>query len=237
LAEAFQLAQRALGELPAPVPHDKLRARMVALHGREDPLLSADRFDRLLRQANDAEVADVRKTGEDSYEVLPHRMQAAAQRERKAQAAPAPETPAAASAEATAASAAAESVAERSNRLAAVRFRRGSRTPARALADIPLVGVVKMEPEHHAPVVPEPAPVEKPEPRKGRGRGRKPAEPTVAPVKAAAKPRKGRKEAPEAPEASSAPEPAAEQEPAKKPARRGRRGGRGRGKPKQAPPS
>ena len=46
---------------------------MVALHGREDPLLEAARFTRLLRQANDAEIADVRKVGEDDYEVSSHR--------------------------------------------------------------------------------------------------------------------------------------------------------------------
>ena len=39
LAEAFHLLSRALGELPAPVPHETLRARMAALHGKEDALL------------------------------------------------------------------------------------------------------------------------------------------------------------------------------------------------------
>ena len=73
LARAFQLMTQALSELRAPSPHEALRLRMVALHGREDPLLEAARFTRLLRQANDAEIADVRKVGEDDYEVSSHR--------------------------------------------------------------------------------------------------------------------------------------------------------------------
>ena len=47
---------------------------MAALHGREDALLDAGRFPRLLRQANDAEIADVRKVGDDDYEISPRRM-------------------------------------------------------------------------------------------------------------------------------------------------------------------
>ena len=69
LGAAFSLLTRALGELPNPAPDDALRARMAALHGREDPLLDPTRFPRLLRQANDAEVAEVKKIGEDQYEV------------------------------------------------------------------------------------------------------------------------------------------------------------------------
>ncbi|MGH7703965.1 MAG: NYN domain-containing protein, partial [Gemmatimonadales bacterium] len=61
LAQAFALMRRALGELAGPVPHDALRLRMVTLHGRQDPLLEPARFARLLRQAHDAEVANVRK--------------------------------------------------------------------------------------------------------------------------------------------------------------------------------
>jgi len=69
LGAAFALLSKALGELATPVRHDALRARMAALHGREDPMLDPARFSRLLRQANDAEVADVRKIGDDDYEV------------------------------------------------------------------------------------------------------------------------------------------------------------------------
>ena len=58
-----------MAELRAPVAQEALRLRMVALHGREDALLDAGRFPRLLRQANDAEVADVRKVGDDEYEI------------------------------------------------------------------------------------------------------------------------------------------------------------------------
>jgi uncharacterized protein (TIGR00288 family) len=73
LAEAFHLVSRALGELPAPVPHETLRARMAALHGREDPLLEPGTFVRLLRQVNDAEVADVRMIDDEHFEVSPHK--------------------------------------------------------------------------------------------------------------------------------------------------------------------
>ena len=48
------------------------------MHGREDALLEPGRFTRLLRQANDAEVADVRKVGDDDYEITPHRNAAVA---------------------------------------------------------------------------------------------------------------------------------------------------------------
>ena len=69
LAKAFSLVREALQQLDPPVDQETLRVRMVAIHGKEDPLLDANRFQRLLRQANDAEVADVRKVGDDEYEV------------------------------------------------------------------------------------------------------------------------------------------------------------------------
>ncbi|HEY9014710.1 MAG TPA: NYN domain-containing protein, partial [Gemmatimonadales bacterium] len=73
LARAFQLMSQALSEFRSPVGQEALRLRMVAMHGREDPLLDAGRFPRLLRQANDAEVADVRKVGDDDYEISAQR--------------------------------------------------------------------------------------------------------------------------------------------------------------------
>src|SRR5262249_35981786 len=121
LARAFQLMTQALGELRAPVPHEALRLRMVALHGREDPLLDASRFQRLLRQANDAEVADVRKVGDDEYEVSPHRIGGTpppAPRE--------PTAPAAAGLEPAAAEAG-EAASRENGQRYGVRFRRGSR--------------------------------------------------------------------------------------------------------------
>ena len=187
LAESFDLLQRAMAELRAPVAHDKLRARMVALLGREDPLLDVSRFGRLLRQANDAEVADVRKTGEDRFEVSPHRSQrlakaaaaAAAPAAERAESAPppAPPSPAAEAApssdrrgrgrgrgrserpskapETTKVEVAPEPapVVEEPTpldtatwRAATLRFRRGSRGITRT-AELPLIGVVKIEPE------------------------------------------------------------------------------------------
>ncbi|HEX9895732.1 MAG TPA: NYN domain-containing protein [Gemmatimonadales bacterium] len=180
LAESFDLMQRALGELRAPVDHDRLRARMVALLGREDELLEPSRFARLLRQANDAEVADVRRAGVDGYEVSPHRLQRMAQAAVAAAANPPArrertEPPAGAEATAETPIAVAEHppaespAADPARRPPTLRFRRGSRGPVRSV-DVPLVGVVKFEPE---------IPVEKPKARKPRSetappRARKP---------------------------------------------------------------
>ncbi len=142
LARAFQLLTQALGELRAPVPHEALRLRMVALHGREDALLDTGRFQRLLRQANDAEVADVRKIGEDEYEISPHRTSAAAQGTTAPRESPPPQ-PTTAEQPALAETAADTGTRENGQRLG-VRFRRGSRAPLRA-GEIPLIGVVQIE--------------------------------------------------------------------------------------------
>jgi uncharacterized protein (TIGR00288 family) len=149
LARAFQLMTQALGELRGPVGHEALRLRMSALHGREDALLDAARFPRLLRQANDAEIADVRKVGEDDYEITARRGGVLPPP------APPPAAPVAPLAEAEPAVAAlpageTEPVAEpsgssRDNALRfGVRFRRGSRGGLRT-AEYPLVGVVQMD--------------------------------------------------------------------------------------------
>ncbi len=130
LAEAFHLLSRALGELPTPAGHETLRARMAALHGKEDPLLDPVRFPRLLRQANDAEVADVRVLGDDQYEVSPHKTDLSIQRRPAA-------TPAEPLADGTVAPAAARAPA-------ALRFRSGARAGSR-LSDVPMVGVVSLD--------------------------------------------------------------------------------------------
>ncbi|HEV8598040.1 MAG TPA: NYN domain-containing protein [Gemmatimonadales bacterium] len=155
LAAAFQLMARALSELPAPVGGEILRARMAALHGREDPLLETARFSRLLRQANDAEVADVRKVGEDSYEITPHRavsgMPVATTLASRPPVEPATEdgvSPAA-------------PVSPGPARAAALRFRRGSRSMLRP-AELPLVGVVHVD----EPIQPEKT--AKPNARRGK---------------------------------------------------------------------
>lgn len=70
LARGFDLMRSALAELPSPAGHEALRNRMAALFGRQDAMLDAERFPRLLRQAHDAEVADVRKVGDDEFEIV-----------------------------------------------------------------------------------------------------------------------------------------------------------------------
>jgi hypothetical protein len=139
LARAFDLMRRALGELPSPVGHDTLRLRMTALHGRQDPLLEPDRFGRLLRQAHDAEIADVRKIGDDEYEVVARGVEAPV---------PGPAAPGAAAESPTEARiqpAPADAAAR-----GGIRFRRGSRLPAAPPA-IAMVGVVSLDEEE--PVV------------------------------------------------------------------------------------
>jgi uncharacterized protein (TIGR00288 family) len=141
LARAFQLMAQALSEFRSPVGQEALRLRMVAMNGREDPLLDAARFQRLLRQANDAEVADVRKIGDDDYEIALQRTSSRPSlppppreepQETVSGGEPAPSEPA--------------STATRENgQRLGLRFRRGSRGPIRA-ADIPLVGMVRIEP-------------------------------------------------------------------------------------------
>jgi uncharacterized protein (TIGR00288 family) len=141
LARAFQLMAQALSEFRSPVGQEALRLRMVAMNGREDPLLDAARFQRLLRQANDAEVADVRKVGDDDYEITLQRTSSRpalpqTSREESKETAPAVEP--------TAAEPGSTATRENGQRLG-LRFRRGSRGPMRA-ADIPLVGMVSIEP-------------------------------------------------------------------------------------------
>ncbi len=145
LARAFQLMSEALLELGGSATDDQLRARMAALHGREDPLLESPRFARLLRQANDAEVADVRKVGDDAYEISLSRRQGGP-------AAPAPAAARPAAQNGAAAAPAAESSAAAVAR-PGIRFRRGSRAPSRP-GEMSLVGVVSMD----APAEPGAAP-------------------------------------------------------------------------------
>ncbi len=157
LAASFQLLSRALSELPSPVGSDLVRARMAALHGKEDPLLEAERFPRFLRQAHDAEIADVRKVTEHEYEItrrvgpvlgefVPAAPPARVEPQENGEAG----APAAAGAP----------------RNAALRFRRGSRALSRP-PEIPMVGMVQFgSPE---PPPPEPAP-EKPKRRTGSPR-------------------------------------------------------------------
>ncbi|HSB56041.1 MAG TPA: NYN domain-containing protein [Gemmatimonadales bacterium] len=177
LAWAFDLLRRALAELPSPVGHEALRLRMSALHGREDQMLDPSRFPRLLRQAHDAEVADVRKVGEDEFEVIGRGVE------------PAPAARAAAAEEAGGNGAPVAVTPSESASRGGIRFRRGSRLPAAPPA-IAMVGVVSLDDE---PAAEKPAP-------KGRKKPAKPAEAVAdaapreaTPKKKAAKPRAKKK--------------------------------------------
>ena len=143
LASAFQLMGQALAEMPNPVAHETLRARMAALHGREDALLETGRFAKLLRQANDAEVADVRKTGDDTYEVSVHPTDIVVPRQRPApKPSPAVDAVAAPSPNGDRSAPVADVVSVVPT--APVRFRRGSRLGTHK-PEIPMVGVVRMD--------------------------------------------------------------------------------------------
>jgi uncharacterized protein (TIGR00288 family) len=181
LARAFQLMSQALSEFRSPVGQEALRLRMVAMHGREDPLLEAGRFPRLLRQANDAEVAEVRKVGDDDYEI-------SAQRAPARSGLP-PATP---PEEVTPAPTVAEGVTEaglapgrENGQRLGLRFRRGSRGPTRA-GEIPLVGVVRIEPPTEtmevSPVEAGVEAVEQPKRPRPRRPARKPAATAPDPV-------------------------------------------------------
>ena len=157
LARAFQLMGQALSEFRSPVGQEALRLRMVAMHGREDALLDAARFPRLLRQANDAEVADVRKVGDDDYEISAQG--GAGSRQALPPASSSEEVPTA-SAGAEPTSESATTAGRENGQRLGLRFRRGSRGPSRA-GEIPLIGVVRVEAPQEAaqPEQPEPEPV------------------------------------------------------------------------------
>jgi hypothetical protein len=159
---------------------------MVAMHGREDPLLDAGRFPRLLRQANDAEVADVRKIGDDEYEVSPHRTGALPP--ITAPLAPASATQPGASEEAELAEAAAGPGSRENGQRLGLRFRRGSRAPLRG-GEIPLIGVVEVETpapaEPAAVAVAEDEPAAEAAPPKKRTRTRAPRKKAAAPATSA----------------------------------------------------
>jgi uncharacterized protein (TIGR00288 family) len=141
LARAFQLMGQALSEFRSPVGQEALRLRMVAMHGREDALLDAARFPRLLRQANDAEVADVRKVGDDDYEIS---AQGGAGSRPALPPASSPDDLQTTSAVPEAATESAATGPRENGQRLGVRFRRGSRGPSRA-GEIPLIGVVRIE--------------------------------------------------------------------------------------------
>jgi hypothetical protein len=176
LASAFDLMRRALAELPRPVEHEPLRLRMAALNGRMDPMIEPGRFHRLLRQAHDAEVADVRKIADDEYEVLsrPSEGQLMTTAER-----PIPEG--------AQDQAQAPSGPSNGSARGGVRFRRGSRLPA-ASREIPMVGVVSLE---EAPAVAAPTPEKPARSRRGKPKAAPPAEGAAPPTprKKATRPR------------------------------------------------
>ena len=204
LAEAFHLMSRALGELPVPVAGETLRARMAALYGKEDLLLDTSRFNKLLRQANDAEIADVRSLGNDRYEVSPHKSDLALHRR------PAVEPVASA-----------DGVAAEVPEAPARRFRGGARAPARP-GELQMVGVFNLSGDTATAAPPmvtsasvaaesAPAPAAA-KPTRG-GRAAKPAA-TDAAVRSS--PKAKAKAAPKAKATAKAAKPAAPRKPAKK---------------------
>jgi hypothetical protein len=219
---------QALGELRGPVTHEALRLRMSALHGREDPLLDMARFPRLLRQANDAEIADVRKVGEDEYEITARRSGTLPPLPSTPPAAP-PLPPAEAE-PATAASPADEAepapadlgATSRDNGVRfGVRFRRGSRGGLRT-AEYPLVGVVQMD--EPAPAVSAGMAASATEVAAEGETGTKPARPRRAPRKKTGAPRAKAEKPAKAEAAALAPDEAsAPPAPAKRPRSRARK--------------
>jgi uncharacterized protein (TIGR00288 family) len=216
LAKAFQLMSQALAELRGPVNQEALRLRMAALHGRDDALLDPTRFPRLLRQANDAEIADVRKVGEDDYEIAPHRTaalispSAPASPRSEAPAGPAESAaPVAPSEPADVGTEAGVGAGRDNGGRFGVRFRRGSRGSTRP-GEIPLVGVVQIE---AAPEEQPPALEGMPTPEAEKAPAKKPARTRRAP----------RKKATAAAATAAVPEEAAGAAPAKRPRARAKK--------------
>lgn len=256
LASAFHLLTRALGELDLPASEAVLRTRMRDLHGSDDPLLKEDRFARLLRQANDAEVADVRRTPDEGFEINPHRTDAALSRGARGSESPAakPAIDAEASPPVTAEGASPSTPPPPpstpvSQGRAALRFRRGSRGQ-RSLADVPLVGVVSSSPaaateeSSTSPAAPG-AETEAPRTKAKRKRGGRKSTSTAKKTAASAAPAdagdtagstpaKARKKAPKKKSSRKAAAPAGAENPAsaKDAAPTSPRGGRGRGRSK-----
>jgi uncharacterized protein (TIGR00288 family) len=170
LARAFDLMRLALSELPSPVAHEALRNRMTALHGRHDAMLESGRFARLLRQAHDAEVADVRKISDHEYEVVGRGIE------------PAPAGPSGLAAPPTQGVVALVTPSGDGSASRGVRFRRGARVGAPPPV-IPMIGVVQLDEETPLPgrarparkkaAAPKPAGAAR---KKAGGRSRKKAE-------------------------------------------------------------
>jgi uncharacterized protein (TIGR00288 family) len=205
LARAFNLLREALSQLETPVAHEALRLRMAALHGRDDELLSAERFPRVLRQAHDAEIADVNQVGEGAYEVSLHPTEDPRARSGiPSQPALALEPPVVRE-DGSTENGAAVSAPVVAPAGFGVRFRRGPRVGRPA--GVPLIGVVHLDDDvSHAAAVaaaPEPAAESaaetvsvdvsdaKPAPKRGRSRATKTAaaEPDVEATSATAKPK------------------------------------------------
>ena len=179
LAQAFDLLRQSLSELPSPSAGEAVRNRMAALFGKTDPLLELERFHRFLRQAHDAEVADVRMVGDNEYEVS---TRPGFRYERPAQPArPAPSSGAVEPAAAPAVEAPVEAPAGNGKR-AGIRFRRGARG-VMARAEVAMVGVVQAD----EPASPKASPQAAAEPKKP-GRGAKSARTRKPKTSAAAVP-------------------------------------------------
>ncbi len=129
LAQAFDLLRRALEELPRPTTDDALRNRMSALYGRHDVLLEGERFERLIRQAHDAEIIDLAKGAEGGFSVTQRGVAPTPQARTAPEASSGPATDGKVSLD----------TATRGR----LGFRRGSRTGMRS-AEVQLVGVVDL---------------------------------------------------------------------------------------------
>jgi ribonuclease E len=127
----------------------------------------------LLRQANDAEVAVVRKVGDEDYEIVAQGTPGRAALPSESQ--PPAEAPSVAPAEPEAAGSTPAPAGRENGQRLGLRFRRGSRAPIRS-GEIPLIGVVQADPAppeiaqtaSAAPSSPEEPAPKRPRPRRPR---------------------------------------------------------------------
>ncbi|HUK20476.1 MAG TPA: NYN domain-containing protein [Gemmatimonadales bacterium] len=153
LSDAFGAMRQALSRLGAadrPVDAEEVRETMANMAGGETGELEPDRFPKLLREAQDANVIDVSQESGGAYVKL-HESAETPSHE-------ATHSAAHASASAVPSSSSGEASRAASAPSRSARFRRGSRGPRVAAPDIPRIGIVEMDPNFRPRAEPAPTP-------------------------------------------------------------------------------
>jgi hypothetical protein len=194
--EAFDLVRKAATAMiqgDAAVPASALRRRAHEILGRDSETLSDRFFNRVLRDAHDADIIDLRRRGDDFEVALPSQVVPVAEQLNRAAAAHA--TPAATTS--------APPVVRGMGPRGIPAKGRGARSAPPA--DLLMVGVVQTPTTAPAPVVPAAVP-EPAAPAKARGRSKSPPKAKAASGDKAAAPKKKAARAPRAKKSAEATE-------------------------------